>query len=154
MSISPAKAKQAEEPHDIYVVRDEHDRVIYVGLSWHAVGRIYSHRLNSPWGRVWARIELRSFPTRHEAEQFERSLIDLHSPIFNRQNHGGVITFAARDVEMLNVMMDNYVLWRRATYGPDASQPRWPDRPPTLAEIKHLHQFNEMRARHAFASAR
>ena len=154
MAVSPVKAKQAEEPHDLYIVSDEHGRVIYVGLSWNAISRVYSHRSNSPWGRAWARIELRSFPTRHEAEQFERALIQHHRPAFNKANHGGGLSLAASTAAAINAIMDSYVLWRRATYGPDPQQPAWPDRPPTFEDLKLISERADMDARNAFASSR
>lgn len=154
MAVSPIKAKQAEEPHDLYIVSDEHGRVIYVGLSWNAIGRIYSHRSSSPWGRAWATITLRSFPTRHEAEQFERALIEHYKPAFNKANHGNALALAAPTSEALNAMMDAYVLWRRAAYGPNPARLSWPDRPPSEAELKSITHCADMAARHAFACAR
>lgn len=154
MASAPSKHRNPDQPHDVYIASDEQGRVIYVRLSWNAFERIHSHRYRSPWGRAWARIELRSFPTRHEAEQFERALIAVHDPEFNKNNHDSGLRLFARTVDGLNAIMDCYVLWRRAAYGPDPANPAWPDRPPTLEEIKRLSHFNDMEARHGFAAAR
>jgi hypothetical protein len=85
--------------HHLYRHFDEGGKLLYVGISVHAVSRLASHKQTSPW--VWsvARMEIQTFPTRQEAEEAEREAIRTERPLFN-STHGDKAV-RARSLEQL-----------------------------------------------------
>lgn len=73
--------------HHLYRHFDEAGKLLYVGISVHAVSRLANHKQVSPW--IWsvARVEIQTFPTRQEAEAAEREAIRDERPLFN-STHG------------------------------------------------------------------
>jgi AraC-like DNA-binding protein len=73
--------------HHLYRHFDESGKLLYVGISLHAVSRLAAHKRTSPW--VWsvARMEVQTYPTRLEAEIAEREAIKAERPLFNSM-HG------------------------------------------------------------------
>lgn len=80
--------------HHLYRHFDASGKLLYVGISLHAVSRLVGHKNSSPW--VWsiARMEVETYSTRKAAEQAEREAIENERPLFNAM-HGDVARRAA-----------------------------------------------------------
>lgn len=96
------------DPHDVYTAYDADGRVIYVGQSFNALQRLAQHRYTSPWGRIWSRIELRSFPTRSDALLYEAALIRAHEPPHNLDRPVSRFGCKLCAPGNLNILLDSY----------------------------------------------
>lgn len=96
------------DPHDVYTAYDADGRVIYVGQSFAALQRLAQHRYTSPWGRIWSRIDLRTFPNRTDALLFEAALIRAHEPPHNLDRPASQIDCRLCTPGNLNLLFDSY----------------------------------------------
>lgn len=78
----------------LYRHYDEHDTLLYVGISLSAVQRLSEHMAGSRWHRFIARVDVQWLPSRETAEQAEEMAIRLEGPIFNIR-HGNPVTRAS-----------------------------------------------------------
>lgn len=67
----------------VYVAYDEHDHVIYVGVTDDLFGRMAAHRGSKRWWPHMARIEWEEWPDRRAALRKEATLIRRYRPRFN-----------------------------------------------------------------------
>lgn len=71
------------EHHGVYVLHDEDEQVLYVGISLRVGERMSSHRADKDWWGDVATIKLHHVESRDEARKLERELIKLHDPPYN-----------------------------------------------------------------------
>jgi len=95
-------------PHDVYTAYNAEGRVLYVGQSVNALQRIAQHRYTSPWGRAWARLELRSFPTRADALSFEAALIRALRPAHNCDQPQSPLARALTTLDQIAAALNSY----------------------------------------------
>ena len=74
------------QPTSLYLYFDQHDILIYVGITGRGVSRNSEHGLKSWWPYV-CRQEVRHFESRDAAATAERALIRKHCPPFNTQHN-------------------------------------------------------------------
>jgi hypothetical protein len=67
----------------LYRYFDEKDRLLYVGITDHLLGRTEAHVLGSSWMDYAVRSTIARYPTRREAEDAERAAIKAERPLFN-----------------------------------------------------------------------
>src|ERR1044071_4306502 len=70
----------------LYRHYDEHDVLLYVGISESPVDRTNGHARTSEWVEFAERAEVQWLDSRALAEQAERDAIRAETPIFNRQH--------------------------------------------------------------------
>lgn len=71
----------------VYLYYDEHDVLIYVGITGRGIARNVEHNKSRPWWQYVARQEIEHFPGRALAHAREVALIEQHSPPFNVQHN-------------------------------------------------------------------
>jgi hypothetical protein len=71
------------EMHQLYRYRDQHRRLLYVGISYSAVKRAAEHRKSAHWYWSASSIEMENFPDKRTAELAERVAIRIEKPLFN-----------------------------------------------------------------------
>src|ERR1700756_3297104 len=74
-----------QQRHHLYRHFDKDGRLLYVGISLHALGRLRSHRDNSKWFDEIAEVKIAQFGNRHEALQAERLAVANEKPAHNRR---------------------------------------------------------------------
>src|SRR5579885_1491879 len=62
---------------------DQHDSLLYVGITIDLGTRITSHRALQPWWHEVRTIRLETFDTREDAEEAERTAIRNEDPLHN-----------------------------------------------------------------------
>jgi hypothetical protein len=82
------------KPHDLYRLYSESDALLYVGISYSALGRLGQHRDSQPWAGDIRRMAIEPLGTitRQQAEVIERKVIWAERPIHNvvhNRNGGG-----------------------------------------------------------------
>jgi hypothetical protein len=98
---------------DLYRLYDAEDQLLYVGISWSALGRMSQHKAEKPWFGDVARIEIVITESRAEAEHLERLAIRNERPLYNKQHNTDALSehfadcvcdrltdFYAQDVEL------------------------------------------------------
>lgn len=79
---SRPEAYDADRPHVVYVIRDEHGEVAYVGMTREINERLNHHHLayKHHWPYAPHTVELHEVPDRAAARALERSLIREYEP--------------------------------------------------------------------------
>lgn len=74
-----------ERPHDLYRLYDGQGSLLYIGISYSALGRIPQHRAAQPWWTEVRSIDVQPLGdvSREEAERLERQAILTEKPIHN-----------------------------------------------------------------------
>lgn len=78
----------------VYLYRhfDAEGRLLYVGITVDPVARLRNHKLNAPWARDIARVEVSvAFGSREEAEDAERRVIRAEAPTYNTVHTADVL---------------------------------------------------------------
>jgi predicted GIY-YIG superfamily endonuclease len=70
--------------HWVYRCYAEDGRLLYVGITWQALHRQSEHRVASDWSWEVATIQVEHLPTRADALERERELIQTLRPPHNR----------------------------------------------------------------------
>ena len=73
----------------VYRYYDEHDVLIYVGITSRGIGRNIEHNKSKPWWKYVARQEVDHLSDRAAATRYEAELIRAHTPPFNVQHNPG-----------------------------------------------------------------
>jgi predicted DNA-binding transcriptional regulator AlpA len=73
-----------QQRHHLYRHFDIDGRLLYVGISLHAIGRLRSHRDKSEWFDKIAEVKIEVFGSRDEALQAERIAVSNEKPAYNR----------------------------------------------------------------------
>lgn len=73
-------------PADVYVVRDRHGKVVYVGMTGELKPRLAAHKNRSTWWDDTNTVTVESFDKRRDAERHEARLIDQLKPQYNLVN--------------------------------------------------------------------
>lgn len=68
---------------DLYRHFDASGRLLYVGVSLSAIGRLRQHRRESHWSSEVATVMIEKFPTRADALRAERNAIIRENPKHN-----------------------------------------------------------------------
>lgn len=70
---------------DLYRFYDEHDTLLYIGISLSAAARASQHKATQPWWHEVARMDVEHLATddRREAERLERAAIAAEEPLYN-----------------------------------------------------------------------
>lgn len=68
----------------LYVAADDQDGILYIGITRDPKSRMRAHARRSGWWSVMQMIRFYWFPTRYEALDVERSLIERIQPPWNR----------------------------------------------------------------------
>lgn len=68
----------------VYLYYDDHDTLIYVGITDRGMTRNYEHNLRAEWWPFVARQEVEHYSGRGQAEAREKLLIATWNPPFNR----------------------------------------------------------------------
>lgn len=71
------------EPTSVYLYRDAHGLLIYVGMTGRGMGRQVKHNRRAEWWKFATRQEIEHHPDRPAAAERELSLIREHLPPFN-----------------------------------------------------------------------
>jgi hypothetical protein len=80
---------ERDDATDLYRYYDAGDRLLYVGISFHAVVRAAQHRSEKPWWSDVRRMEVEHLQTRREALQAEAVAIRTERPIHNVIGNAG-----------------------------------------------------------------
>lgn len=74
---------------NLYRLFDADDRLLYVGISLHAIQRATEHRRDKPWWPLVARMEFEHLEveSRADAEAIEREVIAVERPVYNVAHH-------------------------------------------------------------------
>jgi hypothetical protein len=77
--------KKPEQPiaTDLYRHFDSEGCLLYVGISLSAIARLAAHRVRSSWFNRIARVEIKRFPSREDAEAAELEAIRTEKPLHN-----------------------------------------------------------------------
>lgn len=87
MSTSYASATPGQDrPTDLYRFYDSSDRLLYVGISFHAAARASDHKRDKAWWPEVAYMKVEHLPTRREALTAERKAIWTERPVHNVAN--------------------------------------------------------------------
>lgn len=70
-------------PTTLYRHYDEQGRLLYIGISLHAINRLNNHMRGSDWRDQIAKVEMVSYPSRMLALQAERQAIKDERPRHN-----------------------------------------------------------------------
>jgi hypothetical protein len=81
-------ASSHDDPTSLYRHFAADGRLLYVGVSLHAVGRLCQHRDHSAWFTEIARVEIEQFPSRKAALDAEREAIQSEKPLHNKNKRG------------------------------------------------------------------
>ena len=74
-------------PYQLYKHYSEDGKLLYVGISDSATGRLISHRENkAKWLSKVARIDIETFNNEQEARKEERRIIREKHPLYNYPN--------------------------------------------------------------------
>lgn len=76
------------EPTDLYRHFDQAGKLLYVGISISAVGRLAAHAQRSRWTHLVARVEITKYPSRKAALIAEEVAIRDERPEFNIRVRG------------------------------------------------------------------
>ncbi|MBB4931872.1 putative GIY-YIG superfamily endonuclease [Lipingzhangella halophila] len=71
----------------LYRYYDEHDVLLYVGVSANLMARQTNHEADSTWMDFAARSTIERFTARADAESAERTAIEEHQPLFNIEHN-------------------------------------------------------------------
>jgi hypothetical protein len=86
-------------PTDLYRYFDKDDRLLYVGISFHAAARASQHKADKPWWPQSVRMEIEHLPTREAALAAEANAIRTEAPLHNVMgNRGSKATFGTGPV--------------------------------------------------------
>jgi hypothetical protein len=77
----------ADDPTSVYLYYDKYDVLIYVGITRRGIRRQGEHNATKEWWPLVARQGVEHFATREDALVRERSLIEAHTPPFNKQHN-------------------------------------------------------------------
>lgn len=69
--------------HQLYRIRDEHHRLLYIGISFDLARRLGQHAGLKPWWSEVARIDVEHHPDRATALLAERAAIEAEAPLHN-----------------------------------------------------------------------
>ncbi len=75
--------RESRVPHVLYLLYDEHDTLLYVGITNDVTKRMNHHRRHKSWWPHVARTELQQYRSRSAALYFEACLIHSHQPVYN-----------------------------------------------------------------------
>jgi len=90
MSTSYASATPGQDrPTDLYRFYDSNDRLLYVGISFHAATRASEHRRDKAWWPQVSRMTVEHLTTRTAALAAEQAAIIRERPIHNVIHNGG-----------------------------------------------------------------
>lgn len=96
---------------DLYRFYDSSGRLLYVGISFHAVARASQHRREKNWWPQVARMDVEHLPTRSAAVAAELHAIRTEHPAHN------VIGARPRQPECRRVKVgNNYIIIQRGTH--------------------------------------
>ena len=70
--------------HHLYRHWDKEDKLLYVGISLHAVARLIGHRKEAEWFDSIAKITIEQHATKEDAERAEVTAIKAERPIWNK----------------------------------------------------------------------
>lgn len=70
----------------LYRYYDDADRLLYIGITDHLIGRTLDHVQGSSWAEFATRATIERHPTRKDAEDAERAAIKAEGPLFNSQH--------------------------------------------------------------------
>lgn len=75
------------KPTTMYVLRDQYERAIYIGITGRGIHRIHEHGAGKPWFSEVRSARFYHYDTRVEAARAERKMIRLLQPRYNRQHN-------------------------------------------------------------------
>lgn len=74
-------------PTTLYRHYDSSGRLLYIGISLHAINRLNDHMRGSDWRSKIARVEMEQHPSRLSALRSERAAIKKEKPIHNKTHN-------------------------------------------------------------------
>lgn len=77
-----------DQPHWVYVFRNRHDEVLYVGRTIDLPERLRAHRCDKDWYGEVAQVEAVLHPDYATATAAELLAIDAHRPLYERSPRG------------------------------------------------------------------
>ena len=77
------EVKGEKELHQLYRHWDAEERLLYVGISLSAVGRLSQHRKTALWYERIAKVTIENFNSREELEAAEKEAIKREKPLHN-----------------------------------------------------------------------
>lgn len=83
MALSPTLLTERERRCFVYRFFDADGRLLYVGSTFHLRDRLSSHRRNSPWFELAARMEAEEYANEQSARLVEVVSIQCEAPLFN-----------------------------------------------------------------------
>ena len=73
--------------HALYRFFDEHDALLYIGLTVNLPTRLRDHQRGKAWWRAVARMTVQRYPTREAVVEAERLAIIAEKPLHNVQHN-------------------------------------------------------------------
>jgi predicted GIY-YIG superfamily endonuclease len=83
---SPMDPKLFTELHVLYRLYDQHERLLYIGITNNPCLRFRNHQLTSEWWADAARCTFEYFPNRVWLQNAERSAIQRERPLHNKRH--------------------------------------------------------------------
>jgi hypothetical protein len=85
LSVTPSPNDHPNDPNTVSLYRhfDARGRLLYVGISNSVLLRLKSHKGGSHWYRDIARVQIKHFRTRRQAERAEALAIATENPLHN-----------------------------------------------------------------------
>lgn len=68
---------------ELYRAFDFEGRLLYVGISFSAIGRLWQHRNRAEWFSRATQVKIENYPTRDAALAAETNAIKTEKPLFN-----------------------------------------------------------------------
>lgn len=109
----PHRQGLLDSEHDVYCLYDEHDQLLYVGMTWYAKRRFINHaspKTGSPWWHLVRRYDVRIVPNREAATELEHTLIWSLGPICNQPNPKDLAEFGS-GWSPLDPPSDEFMSW-------------------------------------------
>ena len=78
----------AERPHALYRFFDEHERLLYIGITASLPTRLRGHDDTKPWWLHVRNVTVEHFPDRESVLQAEKHAIESERPLHNVQHNG------------------------------------------------------------------
>ena len=73
--------------HVLYRMFNEHDQLLYVGITMNPPARFKHHKFNKQWWEQVASVDLQHFPSKQALRAAERKAIQKECPLYNVHNN-------------------------------------------------------------------